>query len=205
MVNNPAYGALDNLAIAAAVLYTGGPKPYGYLGLGEVFVFVFFGLVAVLGTTYVQTGDIPAMWLRDSSAQVRPYVPLARHDPDLQSLLAGLDIFNTHVHLDQQAVQDLACGEIVIHHQHLEARKPGTGRRRCPLARLFTHRFGLDHGQPQIKRKVGTFSQRTGEREFAATVGVVGEELADHGNDPVLREQPVELGAGGGVRHRYSH
>jgi 1,4-dihydroxy-2-naphthoate octaprenyltransferase len=39
----------------AAWFYTGGKKPYGYLGLGEVMVFVFFGLVAVLGTTYVQT------------------------------------------------------------------------------------------------------------------------------------------------------
>src|SRR5690606_23082896 len=37
-------------AIAAAWFYTGGKKPYGYLGLGEVFVFVFFGLVAVNGT-----------------------------------------------------------------------------------------------------------------------------------------------------------
>lgn len=42
-------------AIASAWFYTGGPKPYGYAGLGEVFVFVFFGLMAVLGTTYVQT------------------------------------------------------------------------------------------------------------------------------------------------------
>ncbi|MDO5635377.1 MAG: 1,4-dihydroxy-2-naphthoate polyprenyltransferase [Micrococcus sp.] len=41
-------------AVAAAWFYTGGKKPYGYLGLGEVFVFVFFGLVAVLGTTYTQ-------------------------------------------------------------------------------------------------------------------------------------------------------
>lgn len=43
-------------AIAAAWLYTGGPRPYGYAGFGELFVFVFFGLVAVLGTTYVIAG-----------------------------------------------------------------------------------------------------------------------------------------------------
>jgi 1,4-dihydroxy-2-naphthoate octaprenyltransferase len=43
------------VCVLAAWLYTGGPKPYGYLGLGEVMVFVFFGLVAVIGTTYVQT------------------------------------------------------------------------------------------------------------------------------------------------------
>jgi 1,4-dihydroxy-2-naphthoate octaprenyltransferase len=42
------------LCIAGAWLYTGGSKPYGYLGLGEVAVFVFFGLVAVLGTQYTQ-------------------------------------------------------------------------------------------------------------------------------------------------------
>jgi len=43
------------LCLLAAWFYTGGSKPYGYLGLGEVMVFVFFGLVAVVGTTYVQT------------------------------------------------------------------------------------------------------------------------------------------------------
>jgi 1,4-dihydroxy-2-naphthoate polyprenyltransferase len=41
-------------AILAAWFYTGGPNPYGYLGLGEVFVFVFFGLVATVGSSYVQ-------------------------------------------------------------------------------------------------------------------------------------------------------
>ena len=45
-------------AVAAAWFYTGGPKPYGYAGFGEVFVFTFFGLMAVLGTTYVNSGQI---------------------------------------------------------------------------------------------------------------------------------------------------
>ncbi|MCW3158081.1 1,4-dihydroxy-2-naphthoate polyprenyltransferase [Micropruina sonneratiae] len=50
-------------AIAAAWFYTGGRRPYGYLGLGEVFVFVFFGLVAVGGTVLVQVGGTPpATW-----------------------------------------------------------------------------------------------------------------------------------------------
>jgi 1,4-dihydroxy-2-naphthoate polyprenyltransferase len=50
-------------AIAAAVLYTGGPKPYGYLGLGEVMVLVFFGFVATIGSAYVQVEYVPgAAW-----------------------------------------------------------------------------------------------------------------------------------------------
>jgi 1,4-dihydroxy-2-naphthoate octaprenyltransferase len=49
--------AVGLVAILAAWFYTGGRSPYGYRGLGEVMVFVFFGLVAVIGTTYVQTGD----------------------------------------------------------------------------------------------------------------------------------------------------
>ncbi len=46
------------LSIAAGVLYTGGPRPYGYAGLGELFVFLFFGLVAVNGSYYVQLEDL---------------------------------------------------------------------------------------------------------------------------------------------------
>ncbi len=49
------------VCILAAWTYTGGPIPYGYRALGEVFVFVFFGLVAVVGTTYVQTGTLPGL------------------------------------------------------------------------------------------------------------------------------------------------
>ncbi len=47
--------AVGAVSVLAAWYYTGGSKPYGYLGLGEVMVFVFFGLVAVVGTTWVQT------------------------------------------------------------------------------------------------------------------------------------------------------
>jgi len=48
-------------AIAAAVTYTGGPKPYGYIGLGEVMVLVFFGFVATVGSAYVQHATLPGV------------------------------------------------------------------------------------------------------------------------------------------------
>jgi 1,4-dihydroxy-2-naphthoate polyprenyltransferase len=47
----------------AGWFYTGGPRPYGYLGLGEVFVFVFFGVVATVGSTYVQVEQVTALSL----------------------------------------------------------------------------------------------------------------------------------------------
>lgn len=51
-------------SIAAGWLYTGGPRPYGYAGLGEVFVLIFFGIVPVAGTAYVQTLSFtPAMFI----------------------------------------------------------------------------------------------------------------------------------------------
>jgi len=53
--------AVGVACVAAAWFYTGGPRPYGYIGLGEVFVFAFFGVVAVTGTAYVQMKSLS--WL----------------------------------------------------------------------------------------------------------------------------------------------
>ena len=58
-VAGPEMLAVGAVSILAGVLYTGGPRPYGYAGLGEVFVFLFFGLVAVAGSYYVQAEELP--------------------------------------------------------------------------------------------------------------------------------------------------
>jgi 1,4-dihydroxy-2-naphthoate polyprenyltransferase len=57
-VAGPVLLLIGAASILAGVLYTGGPRPYGYEGLGELFVFAFFGIVAVTGSYYVQTEDL---------------------------------------------------------------------------------------------------------------------------------------------------
>ncbi|MFU8890380.1 MAG: 1,4-dihydroxy-2-naphthoate polyprenyltransferase [Anaerosomatales bacterium] len=63
-VRGPLVLAIGAAAILSAYAYTGGPWPLGYHGLGEVFVFLFFGVTAVVGTYWVQTGAVtPLVWL----------------------------------------------------------------------------------------------------------------------------------------------
>jgi 1,4-dihydroxy-2-naphthoate octaprenyltransferase len=58
-VAGPLLLAIGGASILAGVLYTGGPRPYGYEGLGELFVFLFFGIVAVSGSYFVQRQHLP--------------------------------------------------------------------------------------------------------------------------------------------------
>jgi 1,4-dihydroxy-2-naphthoate polyprenyltransferase len=58
-VAGPELLAVGAASILAGVLYTGGPRPYGYEGLGELFVFLFFGIVAVSGSYFVQVQELP--------------------------------------------------------------------------------------------------------------------------------------------------
>jgi 1,4-dihydroxy-2-naphthoate octaprenyltransferase len=58
-VAGPELLAVGAASILAGVLYTGGPRPYGYEGLGELFVFLFFGIVAVAGSYFVQVQQLP--------------------------------------------------------------------------------------------------------------------------------------------------
>jgi 1,4-dihydroxy-2-naphthoate polyprenyltransferase len=64
----PVLAILGLLAVGAAVTYTAGPKPFGYLGLGELFVFFFFGPVAVVGTAFVMTHRVTRLALLTSVA-----------------------------------------------------------------------------------------------------------------------------------------
>jgi len=74
-IGGPAIVVVGLASVVAGIAYTGGPAPYGYRGLGDLFVFVFFGLVAVTGTYYVQAAaavaGVPAL------AAPFEFVPLA--------------------------------------------------------------------------------------------------------------------------------
>ena len=63
LLGGPALMVLGAAAILAALAYTGGPFPYGYHGLGELFVFVFFGLAAVIGTAELQSGQVEPLYV----------------------------------------------------------------------------------------------------------------------------------------------
>ncbi|MFQ3213941.1 MAG: 1,4-dihydroxy-2-naphthoate octaprenyltransferase [Marivirga sp.] len=63
-----AFLALGILAIAAAIAYTNGKRPYGYMGLGDLFVFLFFGIVGVAGTFLLHTDSLPLEILLPASA-----------------------------------------------------------------------------------------------------------------------------------------
>ena len=78
--------------VVAAWFYTGGKRPYGYAGFGELFVFVFFGLVATVGTTYVQADSVPqeAWWGGTVTGLLACAVLLANNLRDIdQDRLAG--------------------------------------------------------------------------------------------------------------------
>jgi 1,4-dihydroxy-2-naphthoate octaprenyltransferase len=63
VVGGPVLLVIGVLAVVAAIAYTGGPWPYGYRGLGDLLVFVFFGLVAVVGTAYLQADRLEPLFV----------------------------------------------------------------------------------------------------------------------------------------------
>jgi len=79
--------AVGAASIAAGVLYTGGPRPYGYAGMGELFVFLFFGLVAVNGSYYVQLErlDWLPFWLSISVGLLSTAILVVNNIRDLET------------------------------------------------------------------------------------------------------------------------
>ena len=79
--------AVGAVSIAAGVLYTGGPRPYGYAGIGELFVFLFFGLVAVNGSYYVQLErlDWLPFWLSISVGLLSTAILVVNNVRDLET------------------------------------------------------------------------------------------------------------------------
>ena len=77
------------VCFAAGWLYTGGPKPYGYLGMGELFVFLFFGVVATVGSSYVQFGHL---WLNVLPSLVHIQLPFYVYFDRLLPLWASIAV-----------------------------------------------------------------------------------------------------------------
>ena len=86
-VAGPIIIAVGAASIAAGVLYTGGPRPYGYAGMGELFVFLFFGLVAVNGSYYVQLErlDWLPFWLSVSVGFLSTAILVVNNVRDLET------------------------------------------------------------------------------------------------------------------------
>lgn len=101
--------------IVAAWLYTGGPRPYGYAGLGEIFVFVFFGPVAVIGTAYVQIGGFS--WLAaEASVAIGILAALVLVANNLRDIPTDIDAGKSTlaVRLGDQATRRMFAGLAVI-------------------------------------------------------------------------------------------
>jgi 1,4-dihydroxy-2-naphthoate octaprenyltransferase len=86
-VAGPVIIVVGAASIAAGVLYTGGPRPYGYAGMGELFVFLFFGLVAVNGSYYVQLEELDPLpfWLSISVGLLSTAILVVNNIRDLET------------------------------------------------------------------------------------------------------------------------
>ena len=135
--------AVGVACVLAAWYYTGGKRPYGYVGLGEVFVFVFFGLVAVCGTAYVQVGRVSlatlltgvwvgALGLRDLGGQQPARHPGRSAGRQANVWQPGLGIART-----RGLVRDLGGAQRVVDHRR------GPPHHLVGAARAG--RAGLDH------------------------------------------------------------
>jgi 1,4-dihydroxy-2-naphthoate octaprenyltransferase len=121
-VAGPELLAVGAASILAGVLYTGGPRPYGYEGLGEAFVFLFFGVVAVTGSYFVQVQSLP--WQAFVCA-----VPVG--------LLASWLLVVTNV---RDIEGDRRAGRRAVE-VRLRRSLPRSPRRRCSRVRISSRRF----------------------------------------------------------------
>jgi 1,4-dihydroxy-2-naphthoate polyprenyltransferase len=105
-------------AVLAGWFYTGGPRPYGYYGFGELFVFVYFGLVATVGTCYVQDLNVPARawWLGTAAGFMACALLEANNLRDVDGdRAAGKKTFAARLGRERGAWLYLACvGGVVV-------------------------------------------------------------------------------------------